>query len=109
MEKETDWHSFTLSPGDLVYLPQDNEDIHQIDWVKDKKRIAKRVYKMVSCTKNQCFFVPHNSSQAIISGVEYQAKNKMEKDLSGNLMIKTRCIKLMTDILGNIRPMSLSY
>ena len=32
-----------LSPGDMVYVPEENENISQIDWGNTKK-ISKRIY-----------------------------------------------------------------
>ncbi|MGL5957682.1 MAG: type II CRISPR RNA-guided endonuclease Cas9, partial [Phocaeicola sp.] len=45
---------FVLSPTDLVYLPTEEERKEGVDW----KRIDRnRIYKMVSSSGNQCFFI----------------------------------------------------
>ena len=94
---------FTLSPNELVYVPEPEEDISLIDWDQDKKRLSKRIYKMVSCTGKQCFFTPHVISKPVIDTKELGANNKSENSWD-NLMIKKTCVKLKVDRLGNIRP-----
>ncbi len=94
---------FILSPNDLVYVPEPDEDISKIDWDQDKKRLSKRTYKMVSCTGKQCFFTPHQISKPVIDTLELGANNKSEKSWD-DLMIKKTCLKLKVDRLGNIRP-----
>jgi CRISPR-associated endonuclease Csn1 len=93
---------FTLSPGDLVYMPEENENIATIDWNKTGP-LAKKIYKMVSCNKSQAFFVPQTLSKVIVDKVEFDSTNKVERALDGR-MIKQHCIKLKVDRLGNIAP-----
>lgn len=102
-ESKEGYHWFTLSPNDLVYVPEPDEDISTIDWDKDRKRLSKRIYKMVSCTGSQCFFIPHLISKPVLEIVELGANNKSERSWDG-IMIKKTCIKLKVDRLGNIRP-----
>lgn len=87
---------FILSPNDLVYLPTKEELKDGITNV-DKKRI----YKMVSATGNQCFFVDEKVSKVIYDKVEFSAMNKAERAISGE-MIKETCIPIKVDRLGNI-------
>lgn len=85
---------FTLSPNDLVYVPEEgvfNEDNIKVD----------RIYKVVSFSTYQCFFVRNNVSTSIVNKLEYSALNKMEKSID-NTMIKDVCFKLKVDRLGNI-------
>jgi CRISPR-associated endonuclease Csn1 len=103
-EKEGCRH-MTLSPNDLVYVPEEGENIKMIDWQLEKEKISKRTYKVVSFTGPQCFFVPHNYSKTIIEKVELGSLNKQEKSLD-ELMIKKSCIKLRVDKLGNISALS---
>lgn len=85
---------FVLSPGDLVYLPQDGEHVAlPLD--------NSRIYKMVSCSETQCCFVPYYVANVICDKVEYGPHNKMERSLDG-IMVKTRCVKLKVDRLGHI-------
>lgn len=89
---------FWLSPNDLVYLPTEEErEMGRIDEPIDRGRI----YKMVSSSGNQCFFIPQNISNAIIPTKELGANNKAEKAWSGE-MIKNICIPIKVDRLGYI-------
>lgn len=78
---------FTLSPNDLVRLP-DAEPGHDI-------------YKMVSCTENRCFFVPVTWASLIHDDYELDAKNRIEISLEG-INIKKECEKIEVDRLGRI-------
>ena len=89
---------FVLSPNDLVYVPTEKEIQNQIiNYPLDKKRI----YKMVSCTGYQCFFVQSYIANVIVDKYEYSALNKMERAITGE-MIKEICIPIKVDRLGNI-------
>ena len=89
---------FVLSPNDLVYVPT-KEEIQNgnIAYPLDKTR----VYKMVSSSGNQCFFIQSYASDVIIDKYEYSALNKMERAITGE-MIKEICIPIHVDRLGNI-------
>lgn len=85
---------FTLSPGDLVYLPTEEDVVPQ---VLDKKRI----YKVVSFSKRQCFFVPQSFSTTLYDKCEWGSMNKIElTDNKEN--IKALCVKLKVNRLGEI-------
>lgn len=96
---------FHLSPNDLVYVPIEEEQVNLnlIDFDKLIKEQVGRIYKMVSSSGNQCFFVKHDVATSIINKAEYSVLNKMEKSIDG-AMIKDICIKLNVDRLGNIAP-----
>ena len=89
---------FCLSPNDLAYLPT-AEDVERgiISLPLDKERI----YKMVSCTGNQVFFIKSSVATPIVNKLEFSSLNKMERAISGE-MIKETCIPLKVDRLGNI-------
>lgn len=89
---------FHLSPNDLVYIPIEEEQENRIDI---KSLDANRIYKMVSSSSNQCFFVPHRIASPIVQKDELGSNNKSEKSWDG-VMIKQVCIKLKVDRLGNI-------
>lgn len=82
---------YILSPGDLVYLPK--ETTTTID--------KTRIYKMVSSSGPQCFFIPDAMASPIINNVEFSPLNKMERALTGE-MIKEICVPIHIDRLGNI-------
>lgn len=88
---------FYLSPNDLVYVPTEEERE-----MKDVKLQKERIYKMVSATRNECLFLPCNVAKIIHDKVEYEAQNKMQKAITGE-MIKSVCWKLEVDRLGNIK------
>lgn len=94
---------FLLSPNDLVYLPDEGENIQAINWEKDKAQIAGKIYKMVSCTQSRCFFIPHTVSRVIHDKIEFDSLNKVEKGLNGR-MIKQYCIRLKVNRLGHVKP-----
>ncbi len=94
---------FTLSPNELVYVPEQEENLKAINW-DDKRRLFERIYKVVSFTKSQCFFIPHFISKSLSEGsAELGANNKSERAWNG-IMIKDSCIKLHIDRLGNVKP-----
>ena len=92
---------FSLSPNDLVYVPMEGEIAETIDFNNLSKEQKERIYKTVSFTGNQCFFVQEAVATPIVNKMEYSPLNKMERDILGT-MIKEVCIKLKVDRLGNI-------
>ncbi len=90
--------TFHLSPNDLVYLPT-SEEIHSgiISQPLDRSRI----YKMVSCTGNECYFIPDYVASTIVKGKEFESNDKVGRAITGE-MIKEICIPLKIDRLGNI-------
>lgn len=95
---------FTLSPNDLVYIPTEDEkeNLTLLNLDKLSKEQVQRVYKMVSFTGIQAFFVSNNIATSIVDKMEFSALNKMEKSIEG-LMIKSLCLKLEVDRLGKIK------
>ena len=92
---------FILSPNDLVYLPTDEEKVNGVN----KDALDKsRIYKCVSFTTRQCFFVPSTMAYPIVNNYEYSVLNKLEKSIDGE-MIKEHCIPIKVDRLGNIVQM----
>ena len=89
---------FVLSPNDLVYLPTPAE-IRQgaVNQPLDRNRI----YKMVSATRNQCFFIPERIAKVIVDKIEFGSMNKVERAQSGE-MIKEYCVPIKFDRLGNL-------
>ena len=89
---------FCLSPNDLVYLPT-AEDVERgiVSLPLDRERI----YKMVSCTGNECHFIPVSIASPILQTSELGSNNKSQRAWSGE-MIKETCVPLKVDRLGNI-------
>jgi CRISPR-associated endonuclease Csn1 len=91
---------FHLSPNDLVYVPTEEELMSGTECrIEDIK--VDRIYKMVSCTGSQCFFVPNNIAFPIVQTAELGANNKSEKSWDG-IMVKQVCAKMLVDRLGKI-------
>lgn len=96
-------NDFYLTPNDLVYIPNEDEKMNisvskQIELTKEKRQ---NIYKVVSFSGNQIFFVRNEIATSIINKAEFSTLNKMERALDGT-MIKESCIKLKVDRLGNI-------
>jgi CRISPR-associated endonuclease Csn1 len=95
--------NFSLSPNDLVYVPTDEEieNANLVDVVNLNQEQIARVYKMVSSSGNQCFFIQSNVAKSLVDKKEFSALNKMEKSINGD-MIKEICIPLKVDRIGNL-------
>lgn len=94
---------FWLSPNDLVYVPTEEELInpHLFDIYSMSPQQKDRIYKMVSSSKKDCFFIKASVANPIINKFEFSPLNKMEKSIEGET-IKSICWKLKVDRLGNI-------
>nr|WP_314840313.1 type II CRISPR RNA-guided endonuclease Cas9 [uncultured Flavobacterium sp.] len=95
---------FTLSPNDLVFIPTEDEkeNLTTINFNNLSKEQIQRVFKMVSFTGTQAFFISNNIATSIVDKMEFSALNKMEKSIDG-LMIKSLCLKIEVDRLGIIK------
>ncbi len=89
---------FSLSPNDLVYVPNSDENNNSI--IIDSIN-PNRIYKAVSFTGNRAFFIPNQSATSILNKKEFGVLNKFEKDNELN-SIKDVCIKLKVDRIGNV-------
>lgn len=89
---------FWLSPNDLVYVP--TEDEIENCRVGDSLD-SKRIYKMVSCTKNEAHFIPCNVAYPIVPVLELGSNNKAQRSWSGE-MIKDFCLPIKVSRLGFI-------
>jgi CRISPR-associated endonuclease Csn1 len=100
---------FSLSPNDLVYVPsiEENQNQQNINLQQITAEQVSRIYKMVSCTGTECYFINHHIASLI---KPYDAKskigelgsiNKLETSFDG-IRIKEVCIKLKVDRLGRV-------
>ena len=85
---------FFISPGDLVYLPEEG-------FIKNKTITPSRIYKFVSCTSNEAHMIPASIASPIIQTKELGSNNKSQRAWTGE-MIKETCIPIKVDRLGNI-------
>ncbi|MBO6185045.1 MAG: type II CRISPR RNA-guided endonuclease Cas9 [Chryseobacterium sp.] len=92
-----------LSPNDLVYIPlgDELENINNIDFENISNGRMRNIYKVVSFSGSQIFFVKQDVATSIVNKAEFSTLNKMERAIDGT-MIKEICIKLKVDRLGNI-------
>ena len=98
VNEDGDYLLFSLSPNDLVYVPIEEETERGfVSEPIDKSRI----YKMVSASGAQCFFVQSTVANTIVDKKEFSPLNKMERAITGE-MIKEICIPIKVDRLGNI-------
>lgn len=112
---KNDFVWFTLSPDDLVYVPEpENENniielCSSIDWKNLTDNEVSRIYRMEKASKSECYFIQHQVANLIKEynsddGFgEFKSQNKMETSWD-DVRIKDRCIKLITDKLGNVTP-----
>lgn len=94
---------FHLSPNDLVYVSSEDEKENiTSDGVSNLTKEQKdRIYKTVSFSGTQCFFVKVYVAASIVNKAEFSTLNKMEKSID-DIMIKDIGIKLRIDRLGNM-------
>lgn len=91
---------FHLSPNDLVYVPSE-EEMESGSKFNIETISPDRVYKMVSCTGKECYFVRQDIANSIVNKVEFSPLNKMGRSLSGE-MVKEICIKININRLGGL-------
>lgn len=104
---------FSLSPNDLVYVPNEEELINQsmIDFSSLSKEQRKRIYN-VNDFSSTCYFTPNRIAKAIAPKEIDLNYDKQKNKITGSfdtktasingLQIKDVCIKLKVDRLGNI-------
>lgn len=94
---------FHLSPNDLVYIPTEEEqnNFQNINFRNLSQQQMYGIYKMVSSSGYQCFFLRNDISSSIWNKVEFSALNKTEKSIDG-IMIKDVCWKLKVNRIGQI-------
>ncbi len=93
--------AFILSPGDLVYVPTEEERrTGKVNAPLDKERI----YKMMSATGTEVYFVPERIASVIQNKVEMGSLNKIGITFEGE-SIKSICIPIKVDRLGDIKEM----
>ncbi|MCZ2130130.1 MAG: hypothetical protein LC109_07655 [Bacteroidia bacterium] len=109
-EDKEGFDKIILSPGDLVYVPTEEERMRKedIDWT-NSKTLLNRIYKVVSFSGKDLLCVKADISDPIIpTSIKEKVKgeidwhNKSTTTMEGDVTIKNVCIKLNVDRLGNI-------
>lgn len=101
---------FTISPGDLVYVPtsEESQNKKSIDLSNPTKDQSSRIFVMEKTSGKQCYFLNHNISflikkyDPISKYGEFETQNKFEK-MDDGTRIKDVCLKIKADRLGKIR------
>jgi CRISPR-associated endonuclease Csn1 len=114
-EEKNGYRWFTLSPGDLVYVPETDEhgntceNISKIRWNNLSPNQINRIFIFEKSTKGSAYFLQHHIASLIkdydpkTKIGEFESQNKSEKSWEG-VSIKNVCIKLHSDRLGRIKP-----
>lgn len=94
---------FSLSPNDLVYVPTQEEmtDKSSIDFNNLNTEQSKRIFKFVSSSGSQAFFIQQHVANTVVNKFEFSALNKMEKSIDDK-MIKSICYKIEISRSGRI-------
>lgn len=91
---------YHLSPNDLVYVPHSKDE--QIpDFNCLTKEVTSKIYRMVSTSQGKLECVPIHYASPIMDN-EIGSNNKSQNTLNG-IQIKSICIKLSADRLGNLK------
>ncbi len=110
VEDKEGFNTIILSPGDLVYVPTNDEREGKvpINW-SNCKYLVKRIYKVVSFSKKDLLCVKANIADPIIpTNIKEKVKgeidwhNKSTVTMEADMVIKDVCIKIKVDRLGNI-------
>ncbi len=110
---------FYISPNDLVYVPDEDENIDLIDFKNLSKEQVNKIYLFKDSSASTANFIPVHSASLIFNmnfqeqrkkDINYKIQNeygigspqsKNQKSLDGKI-IKNICWKLKIDRLGNI-------
>jgi CRISPR-associated endonuclease Csn1 len=105
---------FTLSPGDLVYVPteEEKENINGVDFGNLSKEQVKRIFVVNDFSGSTCYFTPNHLAKSIAPKEVDLNFDTKKKKLTGSFDTKTAsiegkqikevCIKLKVDMLGNV-------
>lgn len=90
---------FTISPGDVVYLPKPKEiESGSVDTMNIDRN---RLFKLTKTTQNRASFVPASTAHPIKRNVEFGPDNCLQVAEDG-ITIMSFCIPVKLDRLGNI-------
>ena len=84
---------FSLSPNDLVYVPDEGEEFN------GETLNVNKIYKVVSFTSNRLYVVPQVVSAVVVNKIEFSQLNKIELTKE-----KETLIKIQFDRLGSYLP-----
>lgn len=87
---------YVLSPGDLVYVPTEEELSNGFYRFE-----TERIYKFVSSNESNAYFIPEIVATPILNKIEFTQLNKVARTDSEEL-IREICVPIKVDRLGNI-------
>ncbi|MFU2126284.1 type II CRISPR RNA-guided endonuclease Cas9, partial [Ornithobacterium rhinotracheale] len=106
---------FSLSPNELVFVPNNEErkNPNLVDFENLSKDQIDRIYKFVSCTGSEAYFVPSRTAKPIIENengtnnksqriIEFNEKTSIKNEKNEPVLIKTICWKIEVNRLGKI-------
>ena len=104
---------FTLKQNDLVYFPDENEDVvldassplYKTFWNNLEER-SKNICIVQKFSGNEIYFLKHTVADMIRKKIEFGSQDCYQ-NLSGK-SIKEHCFKIQSDRLGNISPLNTS-
>ncbi|MGJ1198461.1 type II CRISPR RNA-guided endonuclease Cas9 [Sphingobacterium spiritivorum] len=98
---------FTLKQGDVVYFPDDNEEVILdessplfINYWKNVSERSKNIYVVQKFSGKEIYFLKHTIADTIAKKIEFGSQDCYQS-LNGK-SIKEFCIKIDSDRLGNI-------
>ena len=113
VKKEQGIFLFSLSPNDLVYVPTEDEvNLNLIDFKNLKKEQVHRIYKFtdfIHANVSDLLFNMNKKEQEK-NGIKFPVQNEIglgspqskNQNAIDGLQIKSNCLKLEIDRLGNI-------
>ncbi|MCX6210147.1 MAG: type II CRISPR RNA-guided endonuclease Cas9, partial [Bacteroidetes bacterium] len=98
---------FLLKQNDIVYLPQNGEEVildtesplFKGFW-EDKNKIANSIFSVVKFSKKQIYFIIHTAAKSIENKVEFGSQNCYE--IINGISIKDKCIPIKLNRLGGV-------
>ncbi len=99
---------FTLKQGDPIYLPFEGEIIPEqnspffMAFWNEKSVRSKNIHYVIKFSGNEIYFLQHNIAEPIVKGKEFESQNAYQ--IINGISIKQKCIKIIIDRLGNIKP-----
>ncbi len=89
---------FHLSPNELVYVPDPEENYSGFDSKNLTKEQVDRVYKIVSFTAGRLYCIPVNFANSVVDKIEFGQLNKIEFTKE-----KSSIIKIQSNRLGKLK------
>ena len=103
---------FYLSPGDLIYIPSEGDNLASIDFNNLTNEQIECLYNVNDFSSATCYFTPNRLAKAIREKEVDMTFNEKKRKITGSfdtktasldgVQIKDVCIKLKVDRLGNI-------